>query len=89
MKRLRTLPALFLGALALTLTGCAGGNLGELVMSGPGGICGLIHLIVAVWALVQIANSTADTGGKILWAAIVFFFPVGGLALWYFFGPKS
>lgn len=89
MTSLRTLPALLLGALALTLTGCAGGNLGDMVMGGPGGFCGLLHVIVAVWALVQIANSNADTGGKILWAALVFFFPLGGLILWYFFGPKS
>lgn len=89
MSSLRLFPALVLGAVTLALSGCASGNLGELVMSGPGGICGLLHLIVAIWALVQIANSTADTGGKLLWAAIVFFFPVGGLILWYFFGPKS
>ncbi len=89
MNSLRTFPALVLGVFALTLAGCAGGNLGDMVMSGPGGFCGLLHLIAAVWALVQIANSSADTGGKILWAALVFFFPVGGLILWYFFGPKS
>ena len=89
MTSLRPVPALVLGALALTLAGCADGNFGELVFSGPGGLCGLIILIADIWAFVQIANSTADTGSKLLWAALVFFFPVGGLLLWYFFGPKS
>lgn len=89
MSSLRSLHALVLGVLALTLAGCAGGNFGELVFGGPGGLCGLLILIADIWAFVQIANSTADTGSKLLWAALVFFFPVGGLLLWYFFGPKS
>ncbi len=89
MTPLRSLPAFVLGALALTLTGCADGNFGNMLFSGPGGLCGLVILIVDVWAFVQIANSAADTGSKLLWAALVFFFPVGGLILWYFFGPKS
>ena len=89
MTSLRTVPALVLGALVLVLAGCADGNFGELVFSGPGGLCGLAILIADVWAFVQIANSTADTGSKVLWALLVFFFPVGGLILWYFFGPKS
>jgi hypothetical protein len=86
---LRALPAFVLGFLALTLAGCAGGNFGELVLSGPGGICGLIILIADVWAFVKIANSAEDTVTKLLWAALVFFFPVGGLLIWYFFGPKG
>lgn len=89
MAPLRPLPVLLLAALAVVVSGCAGGNFGELLFSGPGGLCGLIVLIADVWAFVQIANSTADTGSKLLWAALVFFFPVGGLALWYFFGPKG
>ena len=89
MTFLRSTPALLLGALAVTLAGCANGNVGDLILSGPGGLCGLLILIADIWAFVQIANSTADTGSKLLWAALVFFFPVGGLALWYFFGPKS
>lgn len=90
MTRLRLLPALALGAVLLVLAGCGtGGNVGDLVMSGPGGLCGLLILIADIWAFVQIANSRADSGAKILWAALVFFFPLGGLLLWYFFGPKS
>lgn len=89
MTPIRPLAALLLGALALTVAGCADSNFGGLVLGGPGGLCGLIILVADIWAFVQIANSTADTGSKLLWAALVFFFPVGGLALWYFFGPKG
>ena len=89
MSRLKLVPALLLTALALTLGGCVGGNVGDLLGSAGGGVCGLLILIADIWAFVKIANSTADTGSKLLWAALVFFFPVGGLLIWYFFGPKG
>lgn len=89
MSHLRLLPALCLAALALTLGGCVGGNVGDLLGSAGGGVCGLLVLIADVWALVKIANSTADTGSKLLWGALVFFFPVGGLLIWYVAGPKG
>ncbi len=89
MSRLHLLPALLLTALAVTLSGCVGGNVGDLLGSAGGGVCGLLILIADIWAFVKIANSAADTGSKLLWAALVFFFPVGGLLIWYFFGPKG
>jgi hypothetical protein len=89
MSHLRALPVFLLGLAVLTLSGCADGNFGELLFSGPGGVCGLIILIADVWAFVKIANSGEDTVTKLLWAALVFFFPVGGLLIWYFFGPKG
>lgn len=90
MTRLRIRPVLALGALALVLAGCGhGANFGDMLFSGFGGVCWLLHVIAVVWALVNIANSTADTGSKLLWGAFVFFFPVLGLAVWYFAGPRS
>ena len=88
MTSLRSLPLLGLGLFAVVLAGCGDGNaLG--VATGWSGICGLLHLVAIVWAFVQIANSSADTGSKILLALAFFFFPVVGLVLWYFFGPRS
>jgi hypothetical protein len=54
-----------------------------------GGLWGLIVLIADVWALVNILQSGADTGSKVLWIVLVFFLPVLGFILWYFFGPKT
>lgn len=54
-----------------------------------GGIIGLIHLALVIWALVNIFQSSYSTGGKILWAAVVFFMPVLGFILWLLFGPRS
>lgn len=89
MRNLKLLPALILTALAITVTGCADGNVGELLTSGGGGLFGLIILILDIWAFVKIAKSTASTGSKVLWCLLVFFFPLGGLLIWYFAGPKG
>lgn len=84
---LSSLPVLLAGLAAVVLSGCGGTAL-SLVDGGPLGFCGLLHLIAVVWAFVQIANSRADQGSKVLWGLAVFFFPVIGLIAWYFAGPK-
>ncbi|MEL6615569.1 MAG: PLD nuclease N-terminal domain-containing protein [Bacteroidota bacterium] len=87
MIRFRALPVLFLGLAAVVLTGCGGTAID--VLNWRGGVCSLLHLIAVVYAFVQIANSRADSGSKLLWGLLVFFFPVGGLLIWYFFGPRD
>ena len=47
----------------------------------------LILLILDVVALRTIWKSeTRSEGSKILWTILVFFFPLGGLILWWIFG---
>jgi succinate dehydrogenase/fumarate reductase cytochrome b subunit len=53
------------------------------------GIGGLIVLIADVWAIVNIFQSGADTGSKVLWTVIVILLPVLGFILWFFLGPKT
>jgi Phospholipase_D-nuclease N-terminal len=53
------------------------------------GIFGLIVLIADVWAIVNIFQSGADTGNKVLWTVVVIILPVLGFILWYFIGPKT
>jgi hypothetical protein len=53
------------------------------------GIFGLIVLIADVWAIVNIFQSAADTGNKVLWTVVVIILPVLGFILWYFLGPKT
>jgi hypothetical protein len=81
--------AALLVAVLVALPGCGGENFGDMITSGPGGLCGLLILIADIYAFVKIAQSRADGVAKVLWALLVFFFPVGGLVLWYFFGPKG
>lgn len=89
MNRLRLLPTLVLGALALTLAGCGNGNALELMTSGYGGVCWLIHVILVVIAFIEIAKSRHDTGMKVLWGAAVFIFPFVGLIAWWIWGKKG
>ena len=86
----RALPLLaFVATAVLLLAGCAGGSFGELITGRNLGCCGLIIVIADVFAFIKIAQSGANGASKALWALLVFFFPVGGFALWYFFGPRS
>jgi hypothetical protein len=54
-----------------------------------GGLFSLIVLIADVWAIVNIFQSSADTGNKVLWIVIVFLLPLLGFILWYIWGPKT
>jgi hypothetical protein len=52
-------------------------------------VWGLLVLIADVWAIINIVQSSADTGRKVLWTVLVVLLPVLGFILWYFLGPKS
>lgn len=53
------------------------------------GLFGLVVLIADVWAIVNVFQSGADTGKKVLWTVLVIILPVLGFILWYFLGPKT
>ncbi len=53
------------------------------------GLWGLIVLIADVWAIVNIFQSSASTGQKVLWTVVVIVLPVLGFIIWYFAGPKT
>ena len=50
---------------------------------------GILVLIADIWAIINIVQSSADTGRKVLWTVLVVLLPVLGFILWYFLGPKS
>ena len=52
-------------------------------------ILGLLHLILAIWAVLNIFGSSASGISKILWTLFVLVFPVVGLIIWFLAGPKS
>ena len=56
---------------------------------GFNGLWGLIVLIADVWAVINIAQSSASNEKKALWIVLVVVLPLVGLILWYFLGPKS
>ncbi len=50
-------------------------------------IIGLLILILDIFAIIKIIQSSASGGEKILWILGVLIFPVVGLIVWYFAGP--
>ena len=54
-----------------------------------GSILGLIHLIVSIWAIISIIQSNESTGSKVLWTLLILFFPLIGLLIWLFAGPRK
>jgi len=52
-------------------------------------IIGLLILIADIWAMVNVFQSGASTGKKVIWVIIILVFPFLGLIVWYFAGPKK
>jgi hypothetical protein len=53
------------------------------------GLGGVIILIADVWAIVNILQSGASTGNKVLWTVLVVVLPILGFILWFFLGPRT
>ena len=51
------------------------------------GLIGIIILVADIYAILKIAQSTASTGNKALWIAVVLLLPVLGVIIWYLLGP--
>ncbi|HUN75336.1 MAG TPA: PLD nuclease N-terminal domain-containing protein [Steroidobacteraceae bacterium] len=54
-----------------------------------GGLWGLLVLIADVWAIVNVMQSSDDTGKKVLWTVLVIVLPVLGFIIWLIAGPKT
>jgi hypothetical protein len=50
---------------------------------------GVLVLIADIYAIVNIIQSSADTGTKVVWTVVVILLPVLGFLLWYFMGPRT
>ena len=53
------------------------------------GFWGLIVLAADIWAIVNIFQSRAGTGVKVLWTLLVLLLPVLGFIIWLIAGPKT
>lgn len=56
---------------------------------GPNSLWGLIVLVADIWAIINIAQSSASTGKKVLWIVLVLVLPVVGVIVWFFIGPRG
>jgi Phospholipase_D-nuclease N-terminal len=58
-------------------------------MGFQGGLGSLIVLVADIWAIVNVFQSRADTGMKVVWTVVVIVLPVLGFILWLIWGPKT
>ncbi|HUQ25588.1 MAG TPA: PLDc N-terminal domain-containing protein [Burkholderiales bacterium] len=56
---------------------------------GYGGIFGLLVLAGDIWAILNIFQSSASNGKKLIWILAVLLLPLLGLILWFFLGPRG
>ena len=59
------------------------------MMSGYNGLFGLLILAGDIWAVINIAQSSASNEKKLLWILVVVLLPLLGLILWFFLGPRD
>jgi hypothetical protein len=52
-------------------------------------IWGILILIGDIWAIINILQSAATNGKKLLWVVVVVLLPLVGLILWFFIGPRG
>jgi len=56
---------------------------------GYGGIVGLLILAGDIWAIINVLQSSASNGKKLIWILVVLLLPLLGLILWFLLGPRD
>lgn len=56
---------------------------------GINGLWGPLVLAADVWAILNISQSGASNGKKLVWILLVLLLPVAGVLAWFFLGPRS
>jgi len=56
---------------------------------GYNSILGVLILAGDIWAIINIFQSSASNGMKLIWTLVVLLLPVLGLILWFFAGPRG
>ena len=56
---------------------------------GYGGIVGLLILAGDIWAIINVLQSSASNGKKLVWILVVLLLPLLGLILWFLLGPRD
>lgn len=80
--------ALTVLAASMTLAACGGGT--NIFNKGYTGFFGALHLIVLIWAIVDIVGTDKkSTGTKVLWILVVAIAPVFGLIFYILAGREK
>ncbi len=52
------------------------------------GVLSFLVLVLDIWAIVKIVNSSASTFSKVIWVVAILVLPFIGFIIWLIFGPK-
>ena len=52
-------------------------------------VWGLLVLAADIWAIVNVSQSGASNGKKVLWMLLVLLLPVFGVIIWFVLGPRG
>lgn len=80
----RLSPATLLPALLVFTTSCSRYN-----DNGSLSVAGIIYLVLAIYALVSLLKQDWSLGKKLLWGAIIWFFPIGGSIIYLLFSGRN
>lgn len=53
------------------------------------GFLGLVLLALDIWAILNVVQSGASMGGKVIWILLILVFPLLGFVIWLFVGPRG
>ncbi len=54
-----------------------------------GGLIGLLILAADIWAIINIFQSRASNGAKVVWTLLILVLPLLGLFIWLIAGPRG
>ena len=54
-----------------------------------GGFFGLVLLVLDVWAIISVIQSSSDTPKKVGWIVLILVLPLLGFIIWAFAGPRA
>ena len=57
--------------------------------SGGLSIAGIVYLALAIYAVVSLLKQDWDITKKLIWGAIIWFFPIGGSIIYLLFSGRS
>ena len=52
-------------------------------------LIGILTLLLAVWALIGVLQSSVPPVEKLIWVVVIILMPLLGFLIWYLIGPGS
>ena len=66
----------------------AGGTL-DSYLPGVGGVLGFVILVLDILVFIEVLRSNRTPASKLIWCVVVFFFPIVGMIVYFFFSNRA